>query len=164
LYQSFAAAGFQSVWYWVLHVVVWTVACYRTLGVPHDMLLRARRMPEIADRVNTLAHLSSERMGGIYDGAGVPLAAAAGFLLATVAALGFVNGLEVAQAALMILLPLALIGYSKLRLALYIRRSRIRGARLVVLLARRRFGHQLLAILAMLAATVLALAHRPPLP
>jgi hypothetical protein len=164
LYQSFAAAGFQSIWYWTLHVVVWTVACYRTLGVPHDMLLRARRIPEIADRVNTLAHLSSERIGGIYDRAGVPLAAAAGFLLAAVAALGFVNGLEVARAALMILLPLALIGYSKLRLALYIRRSRIRGARLVVLLARRRFGHQLLAILAMLAATALALAHHPPLP
>jgi hypothetical protein len=161
--QIVAEAGFQSIWYWVLHVVVWTTACYRTLDVPHDMLLRARRSPEIAERVDLLARLSAERIGGLHDAAGVPLAALGGFLLATTAALGLVNRLEVAQAALALLLPLALIVYSKLRLALYVRGHRVRGARLVVVLARRRFGHQMIAILAMLAATAAALTHRSPL-
>jgi hypothetical protein len=161
--QFFAGAGFQSIWYWILHVVVWTVACYRTLGVPHDMLLRAQRSPEIAARVDMLAHLASERIGAIYDTVGMPLAAAGGFLLATVAALGLVNQIETAQAALALLLPLALILYSKLRLALYIRRRRVGDAALVVLLARRRFGHQLVAILAMLGAAAAAMALRPPL-
>ena len=78
LFQTFAAASFQSIWYWVLHVVVWTLACYRTLGVPHDMLLRARRLPEVAARVDTLAQLTSERVGGIHDALGVPIAAVAG--------------------------------------------------------------------------------------
>ena len=59
----------------MLHVVVWTLACYRTLGVPHDMLLRARRQPEVAARVDELAHLACARVGGIYDALGVPLAA-----------------------------------------------------------------------------------------
>ena len=90
--QSFAAAGFQSIWYWVLHVVVWTLACYRTLGVPHDMLLRARRVPEIAARVDVLAQLTAERIAGIHDSAGVAIAAGAGFVLATFAALGFLTG------------------------------------------------------------------------
>ena len=84
VFEIFAAASFVSVWYWVLHVVVWTLACYRTLGVPHDMLLRARRLPEIAGRVDLLAGLAAARIGGIHDRLGVPLAAGAGFLLAAV--------------------------------------------------------------------------------
>ncbi len=67
MFEIFAAASFLSIWYWVLHVVVWTLACYRTLGVPHDMLLRARRLPEIAERVDLLARLAAARIGGIYD-------------------------------------------------------------------------------------------------
>ncbi len=164
MFQSLAAAGFQSIWYWVLHVVVWTLACSRTLGVPHDMLIRARRMPDVADRVDILAQVSAERIGGIHDSAGVPIAAATGFLLATLAALGFATGIESAQAILAILLPLAAIGYSKLRLALYLRRRRVIGPRLVLLLSRRRVWHQVISVLAMLAALSIAWRLHPPLP
>jgi hypothetical protein len=44
------------------------------------MLLQARRMPEIATRVEVLAHLPAERIGGLYNAARVPLAAATGFV------------------------------------------------------------------------------------
>jgi hypothetical protein len=164
VFQSFAAAGFQSIWYWVLHVVVWTLVCYRTLGVPHDMLLRARRVPEVAARVDVLAQLSVERIAGIHDDAGVPIAAGAGFALAALGVLGFLSGLEFAQAAFVLLLPLAAIGYSKLRLALFLRRRRIVGPRLVLILARRRFWHQLIAVLAMLGALTVAWTLHPPGP
>ena len=136
MFQFFAAASFQSLWYWVLHVTVWTLACYRTLGVPHDMLIRARRRPDVAARVDQLAHLACERVGGIYDALGVPLAALAGFVLAAVFALGFLSGIETAQAAFAILLPLAVIVYSKLRLALAVRRKKMAGPDLLLALAR----------------------------
>jgi hypothetical protein len=166
VFQFFAAASFQSLWYWTLHVVVWTLACYRTLGVPHDMLLRARRQPEVAARVDELAHLACERVGGIYDTLGVPLAALAGFLLAGVFAMGFLSGIETAQAAFAIMLPLAVITYSKLRLALAVRRKRMVGPELVLALARRRVWHQFFAVLAMLGAAALAMTLHPraPLP
>jgi hypothetical protein len=161
LFEIFAAASFQSIWYWVLHVVVWTLACYRTLDVPHDMLLRARRVPEVEARVDILARLASERVGGIHDLAGVPLAASAGFALAVLAALGFASRVELAQAAFLILLPLAVILYSKLRLALAIRRRGIAGPELVLALSRRRTWHQFVGILAMLAAAALAIGLHP---
>jgi len=164
LFQFFAAASFQSLWYWVLHVVVWTLACYRTLGVPHDMLVRARRDPGTAQRVDVLARLSSERIGGIHDRLGVPLAALAGFLLAGVFALGFLSGIETAQAAFAIMLPLAMISYSKLKLALAVRRRGIAGPELVLALARRRVWHQMFAVTGMLAATALAMALHPRIP
>jgi hypothetical protein len=164
LFQFFAAASFQSLWYWVLHVVIWTLACYRTLGVPHDMLLRARRMPDVAERVDLLAHLACERVGGIYDALGVPLAALAGFLLAGVFALGFLTGIEAAQAAFAIMLPLTVIVYSKLRLALAVRRQRIAGPALVLALARRRVWHQFFAVVAMLGAAAVAMTLHPRIP
>jgi hypothetical protein len=114
------------------------------------MLLRASKAPEIAARVDLLAHLTADRIGGIHDSAGVPIAAAAGFVLSALAALGFLSGLEVAQAALLILLPLTAIAYSKLRLALFLRGRRIAGPRLVVMLSRRRLWHQAIAVMAML--------------
>jgi hypothetical protein len=164
LFQFFAAASFQSLWYWVLHVVVWTLACYRTLGVPHDMLIRARRDPEAAERVDVLARLACERIGGIYDVLGVPLAALAGFLVAGVFALGFLSGVETAQAAFAIMLPFAVITYSKLRLALAVRRKRMAGPELVLALARRRIWHQFFSVVAMLSAAGLAMTLHPRIP
>jgi hypothetical protein len=161
LFEIFAAASLQSIWYWVLHIVVWTLACYRTLGVPHDMLLRARRLPEVEARVDVLARLAAERVGGIHDRAGGPLAAVAGFTLAGLAAIGFLSGIEVAQAAFLLLMPLAVIVYSKLKLALAIRRRGMAGPALVLALARRRTWHQFVGILAMLAAAALAIGGHP---
>lgn len=159
-----ASAGFDSLWYWVLQVVVWTLVCSRTLGVPHDMLIRARHDPVVAERVARLAALASERAAGINDLAGPPLAAAAGFVLAALAALGFLNGLEGAQAAFVLLAPLACIAYSKLRLALFLRGRALSNPTLVLILTRRRFWHQTIAVLAMLAAAVLAWTLHPPIP
>jgi hypothetical protein len=158
LIETLAAASFLSIWYWVLHAVVWTLACYRTLGVPLDMLHRSRDAPEIAARVDLLAHLAAARIGGVHDLLGVPIAAVAGFTLATLCVLGFGLGIEAAQAAFVLILPLAVIGYSKLRLALFVRRRGLAGAALVLALARRRVWHQFIAILAMCVAVGLALA------
>lgn len=158
-----ASASFDSVWYWVLQVVVWTLVCYRTLGVPHDMLIRARREPAVAERVALLAGLSAERLGGIYDLAGAAFAAVAGFVLAALAALGFLSGLEGAQAAFVLLLPLAVIAYSKVRLALFVRGRKMARPRLVLILARRRFWHQAIAVVAMLGAVAVARALHPPI-
>ncbi len=163
--EFYAAASFQSIWYWVLHVVVWTLACYRTLGVPLDMLQRARDRPEIAARVDALAQLASARIAGVHDLLGAPIAAVSGFVLAMLVVIGFGIGIEMARAALAILLPFGIISYSKLRLALAIRRRGIAGSDLVLALARRRVWHQFIAILAMFAAFSMAIAlHAPRLP
>jgi hypothetical protein len=164
LLRIIASAGFDSFWYWVLHAVVWTLVCARTLGVPHDMLLRARHDATAAERVEILARLSAERVAGIADAAGLAIAAAAGFVLAALAALGFLSGLAGAQAAFVLLLPVALIAASKLRLALFLRGRRLPRPRLVLMLSRRRFWHQTIAVAAVLAAVALAWTLHPPRP
>ena len=83
------------------------------------------------------------------------------YFIAVVFGLGFLSGVEVAQAAFLLMLPFAVISYSKLRLALAVRRRGIAGPPLVLALARRRLVHQFVAIVAMLAAAALAVALHP---
>jgi hypothetical protein len=164
VFQFIGTASFQSIWYWVLSVTVWTVVCNRTLGVPYDMVLRGARLPEVAERIDALAHIAADRVGGIHDRFGMPIAGLSGFALAALFAVGFRNGIELAQATFMLTFPLTVVGYSTLKLALAVRRKGTRGAELRQILARRRLWHQAMAILALLAAAVVGLATHPRIP
>jgi hypothetical protein len=161
VFDLFRFDSFFSVWYWVLTITVWTFVCQRTLGVPHDMVMRAARLPQVAERVETLALIAAERRAGLAEAMAAPLAAATGFALAGLGALGFWSGSEVAAAALMLLLPLSLVVLAETRLAYHVRAGKLRGETLRRRLARRRTMNQTIAIAAMLAAAVLALGHPP---
>ncbi len=156
-------AGFASVWYWILTVVLWALICQRPLGVPYDMILRAERLPEVADRVDFLAHIQAERLNGLREVVGAPAAAAIGFGLAMLAVLGFVYGVEVAQAGFSLTFPMTLVALATTGLAERARRVGARGAELRRMLARRRFWNQVIGVCAVFAATLLALAGRPDL-
>lgn len=163
MFTIFGTASFQNIWYWAFSVLAWTVATQRTLGVPYDMLLRAKHDPDEVPRVEWLAHHAAERVNAVYGRAGTAIAAAVGFLLAGLFVFGFFSRYEIARAAFVLALPLAMIGYSTLRLALSVEKHDLRGNGLVTVLARRRFWHQVVAVLAILNALVTALAFHPQL-
>jgi len=160
VFALFRFDSFFSIWYWVLMVTVWTLVCHSTLGVPHDMILRATRAPDVADRVETLARIAAERRAGLADAVGVPLAAVAGFALAMLAALGFWSRVEFAAAAFVILFPLALVTIGEVRLARQVRAGRLTGDALRRGIARQRALNQGVAVLAIFAAAIAAL-ERP---
>ncbi len=155
----FGVPSFLSIWYWVLHIVVWTLVTQRTLGVPYDMLLRARRLDEVARRVETLALIQSERLTGLYHALGLPAALFGGFLLSALFAIGFIDGVELAQAAFLIVFPVSVVACSTLSIALRICRRGYRGDMLVMILARRHFWHQVVAVAALLGAMCVAFAR-----
>lgn len=159
--RPFDMMSFESVWYWALTVLVWTLVTQRVLGVPHDMLIRAARLPEVSERVDILAHIAAERVAGIADAASVVFAALAGFALAMLAVMGFVFQIEIAKALAPLAFPLCLVAAAKARLAGRIRREKLTGEPLRRLLARHRATNQTLAIVAMFAAAILAVTHPP---
>lgn len=161
MFALFRFDSFFSVWYWALTVVVWTLVCQRTLGVPHDMLVRARRLPEVAARVDLLARIGAERVAGLAETLGAPLAALAGFGLAVLGALGFWEGVEAAKAAFLLLFPLSIVAVGALELARRVRAGELAGEALRRSLARRRAMNQTIAVIAILTAAVSALGHPP---
>lgn len=161
--DALGISSFETVWYWVLHVLVWTLVTHRTLGVPYDMILRARRLPEVLDRVEALSLIFSERATALCRRVGVAAALVGGFVLSGLFALGFLSGLVLAQAAFLLLFPLAVIVYSTMTAALRIERRQFRGTVLLQVLARRHFWHQIVAVAALFAALSVAMFHHPRL-
>ena len=161
MFQTFSTESFFNIWYWILMVTVWTSLSHRTLGVPYDMILRASRLPEVADRVDLLAAIGAARIAALRERIGMPAAAVAGFSLAVLGVLGFGSGLEFAKAAFLLFFPLALVGAASLRLALDVQRSGLQGRALRRRLARRRIWNQAIGCAAILAAALAALAHPP---
>ena len=100
--------------------------------------------------------------GGMQQVGRAPLAAAAGFGLATLAGLGYVWGNEPAKAAFVLLFPRAVVAYSTLRFALAVRRKRQAGEDLRRSLGKRRIWHALIAWTGLAAAVSLALLEHAP--
>lgn len=110
--------SFSNIWFWAMLAVSWAVATHHVLGVPADMIARARRLGGSAEedlrdliRIHVLRRLDLARRAGPW---GPGLAA---FVLTLLAVLGLVYGLEVAQAAFLLVAPQVLVAGLALRTA-----------------------------------------------
>jgi hypothetical protein len=160
LYSMMRFDSFFNVWYWVATTVIWVLVCWRTLGVPHSVVLAAARDDAAAaDEAAAIALHSARRLEALRHGLAPVLAALAGFGLAVLAVLGFGLGVEVALAAFMLLFPLALVGLATLGLARDVARGELRGGALWRGLGRRRMWNQIVAVLSMLAAAIAGILH-----
>ncbi|MBP7240928.1 hypothetical protein [Amaricoccus sp.] len=157
----FRLESFFSIWYWAFTVLVWTLVCQRTLGVPHDMLVRAARLPEVAERVDLLARIAAERLAGLGDSLGVAAAAVTGFALAALATLAYGYGVALAEAAFLLAFPLSVVAFGTMRVARQVRAKGLAGEALRRRLSRRRAVNQGIAMLAMVSAAIAALGHPP---
>lgn len=132
LLQLLDTRSFSSLWYWLLLAVAWSFSLRNVLGVPPEVVSRAARAddagagetgadaagPDTLDALALLDWLSltlprwrlAPREAGVLTGLGA-------FGLSGLAGLGFGQDLELAQAAFLLLGPLALLLVLRLRLA-----------------------------------------------
>lgn len=110
--------SFSNLWYWIALAVLWSTASHWVIGVPFDMVGRARRHGgTAAEDLDTLVRINVGRLLYIARTAASWLAAFAAFLLSTLAILGFVYGVEFAQAVLFLIFPMTLVFLLSLRTA-----------------------------------------------
>jgi len=102
--------SFSNLWFWIALAALWSGLSHRILGVPHDMVLRARRRGgQHASDLQDLARIHINRMIYVSQSAGVWLLAGSCFVLSALATLGFVLGVEFAQAVFLLMFPFALV-------------------------------------------------------
>src|SRR5690606_5033760 len=103
--------SFSNLWYWIALAVTWSSASHWVLGIPYDMVLRARRTGGQAEAdLEDIARINVSRILYIVREAGVILLAMLAFVLTTLALLGFVYKVEFAQAVFLIAAPLTVVG------------------------------------------------------
>lgn len=131
--------SFSNLWYWIALAVFWSSASHWVLGVPYDMVLRARRTGGQAEiDLNDMARVNVNRLLHIADVSGLWLVGLICFLLSCLVVLAFWYGIEFAQALLLLALPMAIIGALSLSCAQRIRTEGMTGDALFKRLGRHR--------------------------
>jgi hypothetical protein len=115
--------SFMTIWYWLALIGMWSATGRTVLGLPSEVLARARLSqaqgdaegPAVITLLDWLSLVLPRWQLGPREG--VVFLAVTSFLLSSMAVLGFVFWLELAQAAVLLLLPFWLLFWMRVRLA-----------------------------------------------
>ncbi len=139
---------FSNLWFWIALAVLWSSVSHYILGVPYDMVVRAARKEGAAQQdLEDMVRVNVNRMMYISGVAGLWLLGMGCFILTTLALLGFIYDIHLAQALFLMGFPLALIGLHSLNTAHLIRERQLLGDALRRKLGWHRFWTQVIAML-----------------
>ena len=140
--------SFSNLWFWIALAVLWSSASHYVLGVPWDMITRARRGHEqaVAD-MNQLAAINSRRILYIGRESGLLMTGLIFFMLTGAMLLGWVYDREFAQAVFLLLLPMSLVWILSVRTANHIDAQALTGDALISKFNRHRLLIQLIGMI-----------------
>ena len=147
LFELIDMRSFSNLWYWIMLAVMWSSASHWVLGVPFDVISRARRHGgEMQHDLETLVRINTGRMLYIARTAGVWLVAFLFFLITVLMVLGVWYRVEFAQAVLFLLVPMSILSLLSLRTAGLIEAGENEGDALHRRLIRHRISTQALGM------------------
>jgi len=120
--------SFSNLWYWIALAVVWSTTSHWVLGVPYDMVLRARRHGGQAQQdLEDMVRITTNRLVHIVQVAGPILLAFVCFVLTGLGLMAFYYDVEIAQALFLLAFPMSIVGALSFRAAAQIAESGIKG-------------------------------------
>lgn len=118
IFELIDMRSFSNLWFWIALAVVWSSASHWVLGVPFDMIVRARRIGGQAETdLEDMVRINVNRLLYIGRVSGLWLLGFTCFLLTMLFMLGFIYGIEFAQAVLLLGFPMSIVGAISLRTA-----------------------------------------------
>ena len=141
--------SFSNLWFWIALAVVWSSASHWVLGVPFDMITRARKDGgETQANLELMVRIYVDRLLYIGRVSGLWLLGFVCFVLTSLGILGFLYGVEFAQALFLIAAPMTVVGMLSLATAMAIEAEKPTGEALHKRLIRHRQKTQLIGMLA----------------
>jgi hypothetical protein len=140
--------SFSNLWYWIGLAVLWSSVSHWVLGVPHDMILRARREKEGAamNDLHDLVRVNVNRILYIADVSGSWLFLIGSTVLTFLGLTAFLYDVEISQAVFLLVMPLAILALLTNWTARKIKRDGDRGLKLIRRLIRHRQLTQLIGV------------------
>ena len=155
IFELIDMRSFSNLWFWIALAVVWSSASHWVLGVPYDMVLRARRGGSQAEEdLNDMVRINVNRILFIIEESGLWLAGFGCFILTLLALLGFVYGNEFSQAVFLLLFPMSFVGVLSIRTARVVRRDTLRDEPLRKKLRNHRLFVQFIGMLSILVTAM----------
>lgn len=152
--------SFSNLWFWIMLAVAWSTASHWVLGIPFDMVLRARQhggqaLTDLEDlvRINVNRLLYVARMSGLW------LAAFSAFVLSALLTLAVWYGVELAQALVLIALPMMIVSAMSLSTARRIEQAAPQGEELCRILQRHRVWTQAIGVASIFVTGAYGMYH-----
>lgn len=155
IFELIDMRSFSNLWYWIVLAVLWSSASHWVLGVPFDMISRAKRHGgQAQEDLETMVRINTGRSLHIVRTAGSWLVAIWAFVLTMLVLLGFVYDIEFAQAVLFLYAPFSILMLLSLRTSLMIEAGEGTGEALHRRLLRHRVGTQILGMVAIFVTSL----------
>lgn len=120
IFELIDMRSFSNLWFWIALAVLWSTVSHWVLGVPWDMIMRARRSGfegEAFQDLNDMVRINVNRLLYIFRQSGLLITGFVFFALTVMVLLGFVFGREFAQALSLLGIPMALVWALSVRTA-----------------------------------------------
>lgn len=148
LFEVIDMRSFSNLWFWIALAVVWSTVSHWVLGVPFDMIQKARKIGGQAEiDLHDLVRINVNRLLYIGQVSGLVLLASLAFLLTSLGILAFAYDVEFAQAVFMLAFPLTLVGAMSLSTSQVIAREQPHGEALYARLSKHRVITQLIGMI-----------------
>ncbi|WP_127900174.1 component of SufBCD complex [Solirhodobacter olei] len=149
VFQLIDLRSFSNLWFWIALAVAWSSTSHWVLGVPYDMVLRAKRQGgQALTDLEDITRINVNRILYIARTSGIWLMAFLFFVLTTLVVLGFYYRVEFAQAVFLLGAPLSGVGALSIRTARFIEAGEDSGEKLQHRLHIHRMTTQFIGILA----------------
>lgn len=140
--------SFSNLWFWIALAVLWSSTSHYVLGVPWDMVLRARKVGDQAmTDMEAMVAINIRRILYISRESGLMLTGFGFFVLTALALLGWVYDREFAQALFLLALPISQVWLLTVLTASRIEAAGLSGEPLIRRLFRHRLYVQIIGII-----------------
>ena len=148
IFEVIDMRSFSNLWFWIGLAVVWSSASHFVLGVPFDLIQRAKRHGGQAEAdLEDMVRINVNRLLYIGRVSGLWLLGFICFLLTALGLLAFVYDIEFAQAVFLIAFPMTLVGMLSLSTARLIETQQPTGDTLQKRLHRHRIWTQVIGMI-----------------
>lgn len=147
--------SFSNLWYWIALAAIWSSASHWVIGVPYDMVMRAKRHEgQALVDLHDIVRVNVNRILYISGVSGLWLVALTCAVLTVLALLGFVYRVEFAQAVFLIVFPMTFVALLSIRTAHRIAAEMPEAEALLQLLYRHRVGVQVIGMIAIFVSAL----------
>lgn len=148
LLQVLDFGSFSSIWYWIVVAVTWSTVSHWVIGVPYDMVQRAKRHGgEATQDLIDVTRINVNRQLTIASMAGTWIIGFLFFLVSSLAVLGFWYKVELAQAVFLLVLPMTIVGAITLSTSRLIAATEPDSETIIKQLTRHRLWTQIIGML-----------------
>ncbi len=148
IFELIDMRSFSNLWFWIMLAVFWSSTSHWVLGVPWDMVTRARRAADAQklDDVDMLVRINTRRITSIADQTGLLVAGFGCFVLTMLLLLGFVYKHEFSQALFLLGFPMSIVALICVASSRRILNEDLQGEPLYKLMHRHRMLTQIIGV------------------